>query len=705
MLHSYRRDQLQRRAGRGENSQVDAMYQVVPGNLPAAREKQSKEVKPLICTILLGLLLVIAAVVAWCYYTASLKKLNSFKIDQLELYKDGFFIKNTANMVLFEMGFKSAPIDLESCFQDEAGNEVNCTKSGEEKVDFFVKAFKPKDTITCYNIEWKTVILDSVVEHCMHWADGHWYGGAETSTQHWPIKISGVMDPKPYVTGDVYSIRDGFGGILERYWISSKSVAVRVNDSVPLHIGWNSSDKEAFCLHARYKDSPFQPTTGQQPFVELSYQVCIGSDLKIIHRYMAKKHFRKPEITPSEFMFRYPKWSTWALFKTEVNQDKVLRYAEKIKKYQFNFSHIEIDDQYSSSYGEFNFDPVKFPNASELLQKLRDDGFQVTLWVHPFVNYNSPSFIKGVENSYFVMDPSGRFPAFVEWWNGIAAVLDFTNPETTDWFQKKLEYLRSKYGIVSFKFDAGETSYLPAKFSTHKPLSDPSLFSKLYAKIAASYCMLAEVRVGYHTQNLPCFVRMIDRDSVWGYELGLKSLIPTVLTMGILGYPFILPDMIGGNVYPNKTDGLDEIPDRELYIRWLELSAFLPAMQFSIPPWLYDEEVLKIAHKFTQLRESLVMPLMLRLAEETTKTGNPIIRPLWWIAPNDKVAQKVDTQFLIGDYLMVAPILEKGKEARDIYLPDGKWQSFNGDLFDKTPNLLTDFAVDLDEVAYFIRMI
>ncbi|XP_067840891.1 myogenesis-regulating glycosidase [Heptranchias perlo] len=704
MPHTYNRDQLQHRTGRGGNSRVDAMYQVVPGSLPAARDKQSKELKPLICTIFLGLVLVIAAVVAWCYYTASLKKLNSFKIEQLALYKDGFVIRKTANLVSFEMGFKSAPIDLESCLQDESGDWLNCTKSGKEEVDFFIETFKPKDTITCYNIKWKTVVLDSV-EHCMYWADGHWYGGAETSRQHWPIKISDVVDPKPYVTGDVYSKREGFGGILERYWVSSKSVAIRVNDSVPLHVGWNSSDKEAFCLHASYKDSPFKQTTGQQPFVELSYQVCVGSDLKIVHRYMAKKHFKKPEIMPSESMFRYPIWSTWALYKTEVNQDKVLHYAEKIKKYQFNCSHIEIDDQYSSSYGEFDFDPVKFPNASELLQKLKDDGFQVTLWVHPFVNYNSPSFAKGIESSYFVMDPSGRLPALVEWWHGIAAVLDFTNPETTDWFQKRLEHLRSKYGIVSFKFDAGETSYLPAEFSTQKPLSDPSIFSKLYAETAALYCKLAEVRVGYRTQTLPCFVRMIDRDSVWGYELGLKSLIPTALTMSILGYHFILPDMIGGNVYPNKTAGSDEIPEPELYIRWLELSAFLPAMQFSIPPWLYDNEVLKIAYKFTQLRESLVVPLILRLAEETTQTGNPIIRPLWWIAPDDKVAQKVDTQFLIGDYLMVAPILEKGKKARDIYLPDGKWQSFNGGLFDKTPILLTDFAVDLDEVAYFTRMI
>ncbi|XP_010127943.1 PREDICTED: uncharacterized family 31 glucosidase KIAA1161-like, partial [Chlamydotis macqueenii] len=247
--------------------------------------------------------------------------------------------------------------------------------------------------------------------------------------------------------------------------------------------------------------------------------------------------------------------STWALYKKDINQDKVLHFARNIKKYHFNCSHIEIDDMYTQAYGDFDFDPVKFPNVTEMFAKLREDGFKVTLWIHPFIHIDSSNFEVGIERQLFIKEPSGRLPAMVQWWNGIGAILDFTNPAARDWFQSHLRQLRHKYGISSFKFDAGETSYLPKQFSTFRPLPDPSIWSRRYTEMAIPFYELAEVRVGYQSQNISCFFRIIDRDSVWGYELGLKSLIPTVLTISMLGYPFVLPDMIGGNFLPNKTDG------------------------------------------------------------------------------------------------------------------------------------------------------
>jgi len=54
---------------------------------------------------------------------------------------------------------------------------------------------------------------------------------------------------------------------------------------------------------------------------------------------------------------------------------------------------------------------------------------------------------------------------------------------------------------------------------------------------------------------------MLDKDSVWGYDNGLKTLIPTLLHFGILGYPYTLPDMIGGNAYNGQ------MPSKEMFIR------------------------------------------------------------------------------------------------------------------------------------------
>lgn len=553
----------------------------------------------------------------------------------------------------------------------------------------------------CYRVRWEELDTYRAVEHAMAYNGSHWYGGAESWSQHWPIVFAGTQEPKPFITADVSLNQQDFGGILERYWLSSNATAIKINDSVPFHFGWDENSK-MLRFQARYHNSPYKPDPAQPVQPELSYRVCVGDDITSIHKYMVRRYFNKPNKVPSEAVFRWPIWSTWALHKTDVNQEKLLAYTSGIQKHGFNCSHLELDDRYTRSYGEFELDPVKFPNATSMFQKLRNDGFKVTLWTHPFVNYNSSNFGVGVERGLFVREPTGELPALIRWWNGIGGILDFTNPETREWYASNLRALKNKYAIASFKFDAGETSYLPPQFKTFTPLLDPSIFTRRYSEMAIPFNDRAELRAGYQSQNISCFFRIIDRDSVWGYDLGLKSIIPTVLTVSILGYQFVLPDMIGGNAYPNRTDGNQGLPDRELYIRWLELLAFMPAMEFSIPPWLYDDDVVAIARKFTKLHETLVAPRVLELAGEVLDTGDPIIRPLWWIAKDDEAAYKIDSQFLIGDDLMVAPVLEPGKQERDIYLPAGKWRSYKGEHFDKGPLHLTDYPVDLDEIAYFV---
>ncbi|CAL8345431.1 unnamed protein product [Lota lota] len=686
------------------------MYQIVPGGQgdqttteritgSPLKKKLGRDGRPLVVAGVLGCVLVLAAIVSWCYYTASLRQAQLLKTELLNLNKDGFVIRNQAGAVIFSMAFKSGTLDLDSC--SKQGSILSCSRSDSGNLNFFVQTVGFKDTVMCYRVRWEELEHERSVEHAMAYNDSHWYGGAESATQHWPISIQGEEEPLPFITSDVYANRNAFGGILERYWLSSNATAIKINDSVPFHLGWSAKDR-TLRFQARYENSPYRPPEGQRALPELSYRVCVGFDVTSIHKYMVRRYFPKPIQVPASDVFQHPVWSTWALYKTAVTQEKLLQYASNITRHGFTCSHLELDDRYTADYGEFDFDPQKFPNASGMFDRLATDGFQVSLWTHPFINYDSINFAVGVEKGYFVREPSGELPALVKWWNGIGGILDFTNPDAREWYASQLHTLKSRYGVTSFKFDAGETSYLPRQFSTLVPLTNPSVFTRRYTEMALPFHERAELRVGYQSQNISCFFRIIDRDSVWGYELGLKSIIPTVLTIGILGYQFVLPDMIGGNAYPNRTTGDGHgLPDRELYIRWLELSAFMPAMQFSIPPWAYDDEVVEIARKFTEFHKNLVAPRVLELAGEVLNTGDPIIRPLWWIANDDEAAYKIDSQFLIGDDLMVAPVLEPGKQERDIYLPAGRWKSRKGEYFDKGPMYLTDYPVDLDEIAFF----
>jgi len=111
---------------------------------------------------------------------------------------------------------------------------------------------------------------------------------------------------------------------------------------------------------------------------------------------------------------------------------------------------------------------------------------------------------------------------------------------------------------------------------------------------------------------------MPDKDSSWRHDNGLRSIIPSALVSGILGYPFVLPDMIGGNAYGGRPK-----PERELFIRWMELTAFLPAMQFSFLPWKYDNQTIAIARKFAHLHETVIGDEIEAAAKDAVQHGMP----------------------------------------------------------------------------------
>jgi len=77
---------------------------------------------------------------------------------------------------------------------------------------------------------------------------------------------------------------------------------------------------------------------------------------------------------------------------------------------------------------------------------------------------------------------------------------------------------------------------------------------------------------------------MSDKSSTWSIENGLKAVVTTLLAMNMVGYSFVMPDMVGGNGYV-------DLPNKELFIRWLQANTFMPTMQFSYVPWDFDREV------------------------------------------------------------------------------------------------------------------
>lgn len=278
--------------------------------------------------------------------------------------------------------------------------------------------------------------------------------------------------------------------------------------------------------------------------------------------------------------------------------------------------------------------------------------------------------------------------------------------EAVEWWSARLERLRSKYGIDSFKFDAGESNWLPSSILLHEEIPTsvwPAIFTSSYVDAVSKFGPMIEVRVGRRTQKYPIFVRMLDKDSNWGFDNGLKTLVTTLLQMSMVGYPFVLPDMIGGNGY-GSDDPLDQsnIPSRQLYLRWLQANVFMPSMQFSFVPWIYDQEVIEHTKLMINLRNSYA-DLIVDLAKNAVETGEPINRPIWWIDPQDEAALAIEDEYLLGNEILVAPILDQDAISRNVYLPIGQWKDGNDGTVYQGPVMLNDYPANLFTLPFFIQ--
>jgi alpha-glucosidase (family GH31 glycosyl hydrolase) len=355
---------------------------------------------------------------------------------------------------------------------------------------------------------------------------------------------------------------------------------------------------------------------------------------------------------------------------------------------------LEIDDRWQIYYGDLGFDPKRFPNPRQMIDELHAKSFKVTAWVIPFLQPESQAFADGAKNGWLVRTPDGS-PYLVEWWQGRGGLLDVTNSSALEWFFERLTSLQLESGLDGFKFDAGEACFLPSDAVTHQKIH-PNEYTQIYVGAVAKHYRLTEVRSGWKNQRTPIFFRQWDKTTSWGLDNGLHSVLTGILALGMAGYPFILPDMVGGNEYEEKADS-------EMMIRWTQLNALLPAMQFSLAPWEYGEASAELCRRYAKLHTEYASKI-LEIAKTAIEYGYPIIRPVFWLDANSENALNCDDEFLLGDELLVAPVLFHGMRQRDIYLPPGTWQDhwtkevFTGSI------LLRDYPAPLDILPFFKRM-
>lgn len=151
-------------------------------------------------------------------------------------------------------------------------------------------------------------------------------------------------------------------------------------------------------------------------------------------------------------------------------------------------------------------------------------------------------------------------------------MLDITRNHTTLWVQQKLKALQQQFGVDSFYLNMGSAYDIPKYYQFEKQLTNPDQYKTLFTQRVLQSVPLMGVSGAIQRPQPPTFVSLPSLPSDWRSML---KIIPSALTYGLVGFPFLLSAPVGGDCEISS-----KLPDRELYIRWLQLSTFMPTMVF-----------------------------------------------------------------------------------------------------------------------------
>ncbi|XP_003397370.2 uncharacterized protein LOC100643654 isoform X1 [Bombus terrestris] len=560
----------------------------------------------------------------------------------------------------------------------------------------------------CYHVTWQSLNPHYNPKDCFDWSQkrGHWYGGGQVQNMPYPLE-RGRLDLSPFITGDI--TKHPFGNVLKRYFLNSKGATVLVDPETPLYVSINANKSNNFCMQAKY--DAFAYINHLTPLPQLNYTICATDNMKNLHSSMAEKSLwdglKPDELNAVHSLLSEPVWQI-----SPTSEAAVYNYTDNVIALGFlKQGHVLLSEEWQPSPGDFVLDEERFPSMEETINIIHRRGFRIVFSIQPFISTESINFRDAVTNRLLISERGSdpRIPALARYkQSNSVGVLDITNNKTLPWLQSKLERLIMKYHVDSFYLDLGTAQDMPHYYKCEQPLTNPDHYKTIFTKSILGSVPVMGVSGAISRPRPPVFVSLPPFSSSWK---AIKTVIPTVLTYGMIGYPFIMPGAVGGDVALPMSDNNPDndfevnLPDKELYIRWLQLSTFLPVIRFTHLPSKYsDESVLEIAKTLTTLRQKTVTPLLKKYAKEILDTGLPIIRPLWMLDPADPACHVVVDEFSVGEELIVAPVLYSGSRQREVYLPAGVWKDGIDGSLRKGSRWIHNYRVAEDKVAYFVKM-
>jgi alpha-D-xyloside xylohydrolase len=441
------------------------------------------------------------------------------------------------------------------------------------------------------------------------------------------------------------------------FYLTNRGYGVLVNEAGPVSFEV-ASEKTTRVQFSREGES-------------LDYCVVAGPTQKDVLRRLTALTGRAP--LPPAWSFGL--WMTTS-FTTQYDEATATHFIDEMKRRELPLAVFHFDCFWMREFEWVNFqwDPRGFPDPEGMLARLKAKGLKISLWINPYVAQKSPLFAEGAREGYFIKRTNGLVWQTDLWQPGMA-IVDFTNPAATAWYQGHLRRLLAM-GVDCFKTDFGER--IPTEGVAYHDGSDPVEMHNLYALQynEAVYRLLEEVR---GEDEALLFARSTyasgQRYPVhWGGDCwsNFESMAESLrggLSLTSCGFAF----------WSHDIGGFEGNPPPAVYKRWLQFGLLsshsrLHGSSSYRAPWLVDEESCDVLRVFTHLKHRL-MPYLYGVAIEATQTGVPVMRSMVMEHASDPACVTLDRQYHLGEALLVAPVFAESGEV-DFYLPrrgDGAW--------------------------------
>ncbi len=420
-----------------------------------------------------------------------------------------------------------------------------------------------------------------------------------------------------------------------------------------------------------------------------------------------------------------PHWATgfWQSRLRYETQDDLLEVARIYKADGIPLSAIICDYFHWTEQGDYKFDPKYWYDIKAMTDELHEMGTKLIVSMWPTINENSENYKYMSERKMLIKTTRGTDRVFNFY--GPQAEIDVTNPETREFVFSKLKENYLDNGVDALWFDEAEPEIHPEYFddlifSIGRGGEVALLYPYYYSKMAYDGFRKMGVEAPVTLTRCAYLGSQKFGSLVWSGDIpstfeSLSAQVKAGLNMALCGVPWWNTDI--GGFYGADTQS-EEF--RELIVRWFQYGVFSPVMRLhgnrnrhgekkrdvkepSGDPneiWSFGERNFEILKDLVFLRERL-RPYIEKHMEIASVKGYPVMRPMLFDYPEDENCYSLGEQYMFGDDIIFAPIVNRGQTKKTVYLPDGEWVLTKNNK--KYKQGFHEISAEIDEFIAFVK--